>query len=199
MTVDGSRSQRVEWVGSLDVRGFTGKGPALGSTPIIKDLQLAEDMPFQRREWVIQRIGWGVMALIVLAALLGFMGRGPFSSMVAGERDGPLWVEYHRYARFQTPQRLHVHWGPGAADPNGVVRLWVNKEYFVTNTLEQILPEPKRALAGEDHIIFEFETDAPGQMGSAILHVTTNHIGRCNARIGVGDGGSVGLWQWVYP
>lgn len=183
-------------------RGRFREGSALSSIPITKDLQLDEDMPFQRREWIVQRVGWGIMALVVLLALLGVLGPGPFSSTVTGEKDGALWVQHNRWGRFQTPQRLHVHWGPGAADADGVVRVWVNKDYFVRNTLEQIVPQPKGTLSGEDRITFEFQPRAPDKPGSAILHVRTDHIGRCDAQIGVAGGGGgarIRFWQFVYP
>lgn len=175
----------------------------MSSIPITKDLQLDEDIAFQRREWVAQRVGWGLMNLVVLLALLGFFGPGRFSSALAGKEHGSLWVEYNRWARFQTPQRLHLHWTARAADADGVVRIWVNKDYFVGNTLEQIVPEPTRTLTGHDRITFEFQSQAPEESGSAILHVTTDQIGRCHAEVGLADGGAaavpVRLWQFVYP
>lgn len=33
-------------------------------------LEISQDLDFQRRTWVVEQVGWGVMALVVLAALL---------------------------------------------------------------------------------------------------------------------------------
>ena len=40
------------------------------------DLEIVEDLSFQRREWRVQRGGWVVMAVLILLALLGLTGRG---------------------------------------------------------------------------------------------------------------------------
>ena len=41
------------------------------------DLEIDEDLPFQRREWFAERVAWAVMALLIAAALLGLFGTGP--------------------------------------------------------------------------------------------------------------------------
>lgn len=171
----------------------------MASTPIIKGLQIDEDMPFQRKDWVAQRIGWVLMGLIVLAALLGLTGRGAMSSAVAGEKQGALWVEYNRYARFQTPERVHLHWGPGAADGEGIVRVWVNNGLLEQNKLERITPEPKRMLTGSDRITLEFEQDSGSTEGSATLDLNVEQIGRCDVEIGIDHGPQVRFRQFVYP
>lgn len=40
-------------------------------------LELEEDPPAQRRTWVLQRIGWAVMGLILLGGLSGLLGKSP--------------------------------------------------------------------------------------------------------------------------
>jgi hypothetical protein len=65
---------------------------------------------FQRAEWIAQRAIWICMALVIVAAALGFAGSGPFarttaSTAVAG---GEVTVAYSRVARFHAPQTLSV-------------------------------------------------------------------------------------------
>jgi len=48
------------------------------------DLEIDEDLSFQRREWRVQRGGWVVMAVLILLALLGLTGRGPIRQPTAG-------------------------------------------------------------------------------------------------------------------
>ena len=43
----------------------------------ISGIDIDQDMEYQRREWRIHRIGWGVFALIILATLLGLVRPGP--------------------------------------------------------------------------------------------------------------------------
>lgn len=54
----------------------------MGSTERVGDLELGQDLPFQRREWAVQRIAWAAMAAVLTAALLGLFGSGPVSDAV---------------------------------------------------------------------------------------------------------------------
>jgi hypothetical protein len=40
----------------------------------VSDLEVNEELEFQRRDWMAQRVGWTVMALVVVVALLGLLG-----------------------------------------------------------------------------------------------------------------------------
>ncbi len=65
-----------------------------------RTLDIDEDLNFQKREWFFQRVGIGILFLFVLAALLGFTGMGgPVSHGEAGERGGPVFVEFERFVR----------------------------------------------------------------------------------------------------
>ena len=63
----------------------------------VGDLEISQDLTFQRRSWIVQRVGWVMLALLILAALGGLFGPGPLSRARAGPHDGPLWVEYQRF------------------------------------------------------------------------------------------------------
>lgn len=58
-------------------------------------LEVSQDLNFQRREWVVQRVGWVVMAVLLVAALLGLFGPGPLSKSIAGSASGPVRAEYY--------------------------------------------------------------------------------------------------------
>jgi hypothetical protein len=80
------------------------------STPLpsrSSQLQIDEDLAFQRREWKIQRVGWGAMALVIIAALLGVFGTGPLSNATL-EREG-LRLEYERFCRFAAANGYRFH------------------------------------------------------------------------------------------
>jgi|LSQX01.1.fsa_nt_gb hypothetical protein len=42
----------------------------------IKELDAAQTLARQRREWAVQNVGWAVMVLMVLGVALGFLGGG---------------------------------------------------------------------------------------------------------------------------
>lgn len=71
----------------------------------IGDLDIAQDLEHQRREWVIERIGWAIMALILLAALAGLLGSGPLSNARIDHPGSHLSAEYNRFERYQSPTK----------------------------------------------------------------------------------------------
>ncbi len=46
------------------------------NVPRVGDLQINQDLDYQRREWTIQRVGWVVIGLIVCAAAPWASGPG---------------------------------------------------------------------------------------------------------------------------
>ena len=61
---------------------------------VLGDLEVGQDLDFQRREWAVQRVGWGAMALVILAALLGLFGSsGPLSRAATNAADDLVRLE----------------------------------------------------------------------------------------------------------
>ena len=69
---------------------------------------VGEDLAFQQRVWRAQRVGWGVMFAIVLAALSGALGAGPLAEGEARSGDGALSVRWDRIARAGDDLRVVV-------------------------------------------------------------------------------------------
>lgn len=88
----------------------------------LNDLEVDQDLAFERKSWAAQRIGWGVMTLAIVAALAGLLGSGPASRTRAETPDGAIAVEYDRFVRANAPTDLDVSVGRGAIR-DGVVRL----------------------------------------------------------------------------
>lgn len=65
----------------------------------VGSLEIHEDLPFQEREWKIQRAAWVFMALVIVLALLGLFSTGPLSSAKEEAADGALTVGYERFIR----------------------------------------------------------------------------------------------------
>lgn len=128
-------------------------------------LEIPEDPDFERAEWRVERLGFGVIFAVVLAATLGFFGGGgPFASAVRGDRDGPLWVEHDRFQRYGASTRLRVH-----ADPtlirDGVLPIAVDRSYLAGTELTGVTPEPSRIEVGDEAIVFSFVTrEAAGRV-----------------------------------
>jgi len=68
---------------------------------------IREDMRFQRRYWLFERIGWTVLLLIMAAAAAGTFAGGPLSA-AAGTGDG-FDATYERFARRGVDTGMTVH------------------------------------------------------------------------------------------
>jgi hypothetical protein len=60
---------------------------------------VGESLSLQRREWRVDRVGWVVMGLILVAGLLGVWGGGLLGSVTATGSDGRVLVDYDRFVR----------------------------------------------------------------------------------------------------
>jgi hypothetical protein len=162
------------------------------------DLEIPEDLPFQRREWLAERVAWAVMALLIAAALLGLFGTGPLSRTTAGDEAGPLWLEYERFARVLAPAVLTVHVGPAAARDR-TLRLWVDRRYLESVELQQVTPQPHSTAAGLERLIYDFRL-AEGERAAAItFNMRPSRFGSLPGRVGLIGGPAVRFQQFVYP
>lgn len=164
----------------------------------IGDIDINQDLDFQRKCWTVQRIGWIVMALLVLTALLGVFGHGPFSHTFVQDPSIPLAVEYERFGRYQSPLALHLHLGPGASG-DGQIRLWLSQDFLRAVQIQNFMPKPDGAEISPTGTIYLFRLAQPGQGGDVIVHFEAQTIGALSGKIGLSDARSIAFTQWIYP
>ena len=162
----------------------------------IDGLQLHQDMAHQRREWRIQRIGWVVMALLLLAALAGLLGPGPLSRSVVAAEDGTLRVEYNRFERLQSASELRIEL-PAGATQAGTVRLRLNRAFVENADIQDVVPEPGSITADADGFVYELDTGA--SVGPVIVRYEYLRFGSTPVRVAIEGGSAVSFDQWVYP
>ncbi|HEX7054324.1 MAG TPA: hypothetical protein VF211_10390 [Burkholderiales bacterium] len=161
----------------------------------VGELQVAEDIRFQRREWLAERLGWVVMTAAVFAALAGLVGDGPASNAVAASPGGRLAVEYQRFAHRQAPTELRVRYGEGSAQ-QGRIRLALDSQYVGKLKIERVQPEPEKIeLAGGRYVYVFPAGDGPGQV---TFVVQMEAFGRVAGGVALGEE-RVALSQIVYP
>jgi hypothetical protein len=153
----------------------------------------------QRRIWRIQQVVWALMAILVAAGLLGFLGSGRFSHRSIAASDGTLRVDYERFLRRgnRTTLLIRMQSPPGAA--TAALGLRITRAYLDGMRVESVFPPPRRTQAGSDDVILDFDVDSqPGSL-TLRIHVVPERLGAQQAAFRVGGGSSVGFRQWVYP
>ncbi|HZH42938.1 MAG TPA: hypothetical protein VEY50_02475 [Lysobacter sp.] len=162
----------------------------------IADLQLHEDLAHERREWKLQRIGWVLWALLLLAALLGLLGHGPLSDNTARDAAGLASVRHQRFERYEAPSHYDIEAAPAAA-AGDVLTLRLERPVLERLELERFEPEPLHVRADGDALLFAFAR-SPQRTTRVRVFFRPQRFGTLRARIGVGAA-RVQFNQFVYP
>ncbi|RPI21989.1 MAG: hypothetical protein EHM61_23410 [Acidobacteria bacterium] len=163
----------------------------------MRDIQIEEDLTFEKHTWVVQRVGWVATLLAVVAAALGFLGSSALSRRTA-EAEG-IKVEYERLSRERAPTQLMLTVTPPFPG-DSQLGVWVAGDFFQNVGIEKITPEPVRTSAAGDTLLFVFALDR----SEAPLKVKVNYkpegYGRLQARVGVsGSHQRIHFRSFVYP
>jgi hypothetical protein len=162
------------------------------------ELQLTEDLTFQRREWVIQRLGWAAMAVLLVAGVLGFFGSGPVSDRSVSAQDGAAQVSYSRFGRFGAPGTLLIELRDAQPDTSGTVQLGLSRDYAEGVRIEQVVPEPESVKTEEDWLVYEFALDAPALLRVSIEFMF-EHRGELSGEVRFPDGATLTFEQFIHP
>ena len=164
----------------------------------VGDLEISQDLNFQRRSWVVQRVAWVMLALLILAALLGLFGSGPLSRAMAGRQDGPLRAEYHRFWRFKSPMSLRLHIGPQAAR-SGQARVWLSRSYLEAMSVQHVTPQPQRVEVGPDRLTYVFTLSQPERPTAVTFNIEPEMPGSVPGQAGLENGAVVSFRHFIYP
>lgn len=162
-------------------------------------LQVDEDMAFQRWAWRAQRVGWALIVLLLVAAVLGLLGSGPLSEATASV-PGVMRLEYQRFARYQTSHTLTIRLEP-AAVVGPAARVGIDAQYLESVEIKSVLPPPRAVHGAGDRLIYEFDVAEPGRPLAVAFLLAPQQIGRVEGRVTLerpGDHVAV-FRQIVYP
>jgi hypothetical protein len=159
----------------------------------VGDIDIAQDLAFQRREWSIQRASWLVLLTIAVLALLGACGDGLLASASTRAPNNALILRYDRLARHSAKTKLEIELGPQAGDTVGV---WLDERYLDGVEVEDIVPVPESVASGNGRITYYF---AAGQNPKITFLISPVRLGQRAAALGTEGGPSVRFGQFVFP
>ena len=162
-------------------------------------LEIEPSESFHRRDWRVQRIGWAILALTAVAALLGAFGQGMLAWAEQTSAEGTVHVRYERLVRRHAPARLEFTIAPGLAGADGRVRLWLDRGYAEQLEITAIQPEPVEVSATPALLIYQFAVSDGGRPVQVTFSVQHDRAGRSHAGAGVLPRGTVRLDQFVFP
>jgi hypothetical protein len=117
---------------------------------------------------------------------------GPLSKGEAGERGGPLQVEYERFVRRGglSTMKLHLNHAPGD------VRFWVAAPYFEHVRIESVAPAPELVAVETGRHIYTIRAGSPDV--TITLKVEHEAAGILDGEVGIVDGPSVRFTQLAF-
>jgi hypothetical protein len=162
----------------------------------VHDLDIDEDVNFSRRAWLVQRVSFWVMALVLIASALGLLGNGALARRDAHDPTGQLHVRYDGLVQASSTSHLTLTVRPQTP---GTVTLWISEPYLGGVEVQTMTPEPTRSWLDDGRVVYAFAA-APSATAVTIRVALRPHSpGRSNATIGLVDGPAVRLRQFVYP
>jgi hypothetical protein len=164
----------------------------------IGDLEIEEDIGFQRRDWAVRHIAWAILALIILAALLGLFSNGILSQATLGGDEAALQLEYERFGRHKAPMTLKVRLGPKAIQ-EGRARLWLERNYLNTIKVETITPQPDSVESSANRLIYVFSAPGSNYSVEVTFVVQSEKVGRQAGQVGLAGGPALSFRQFIYP
>lgn len=164
----------------------------------VGSLEVAQDLEFQQRQWKAERIGWAIMVLIALLALIGFFGNGPLSSASVEAPNGDLSAAYDRFVRQDARSTLRLQVA-GSQATNKEIELWVSRDYLDDVEVQRISPQPTEVRGGENRMIYVFTIDDPSATLQVAFSLGPQEMGRLSGEVGVTDGPTVTFNQISYP
>ena len=159
-----------------------------------RSLEIHERPAIQRRIELAQRIGLGVLALMLVAALLGLFGLGgPLSD--ARATQGNDEVTYPRFARYLAPTQLEVAVDRATADTVTLVLQGDHARHF---HVEDILPQPVHEATTGDATVYTFAA-VPGRPHRIRLSGQMESVGHADGTVRIDDGRAIPIDTFVYP
>jgi hypothetical protein len=156
-----------------------------------RTIEIDEDPSFQTREWVAQRVGLGVLALFLIAAVLGFTGSGgPFSHAETSDASGALRVEYDPIVRRGARSTITLHLRGGQP---GLRSFWFSTDYVNGIDVETVVPDPEAVTAEGDRYVYTIRATGPD--AAVTVHLRPARVGWIDVDVGVVDGPSVRFHQ----
>lgn len=162
-------------------------------------LEMGDVMTFQRRSWSVQRIGWIVMLLLIVAGLAGLFGSGPVAHASVGSRESTLFLKYDRFVRLYARHTVSVEVDEPVAATDSTAQVWLDQEWLSGNEIVSIIPTPVESWNAGGRIYYLFRI-VPGSGRSVItIAMNSQSAGFRNGRIGLASQAGHSFWQFTYP
>lgn len=171
--------------------------PVEDTVPKVNDeVAVGDDLEFQRRWGIAERIIWAVLVIFLLLSFLGVFGRGPLAHTSYASSASGMSIKYERFQRFGSPSVMFVDLDSSTFH-NGTAQLWVSDDLVKPLGTQRIVPQPQRSEIVGGGILYTF----PANDGPASVEFQTQPatIGSSHVTLRIPGREPVVLHIFVYP
>lgn len=159
------------------------------------DYPIREQMDFQHSDWVAERIGWAVVAIIVIVALSGLLGFGPLAAATASDASHRLSVDYDRFQRVTVTTHFTFRVAGGASP----LELRLGPDFSSEFEIDSVQPAPLHSTQGPDGLTLTFAPPANGGVFTAVMWCRPRHFGLVGLTATAGAEASISRFILIYP
>jgi hypothetical protein len=156
---------------------------------------IREDMAFQRRSWLLERIGWSLLSIVLIAAIAGLFFHGPASYTRVHNADNSLSVHYERFAHKTAMTYFTIR---VAAPVSGEIPIRLSPAFTEAHNIESMQPPPVRASGGTYGLEFVFTRSGAGDVA---VHIAARpkRFGTMSLTLEAEGRGALKVFQLIYP
>ncbi|HNE88283.1 MAG TPA: hypothetical protein PKL68_05070 [Actinomycetota bacterium] len=154
------------------------------------DLEIPDESAFLARERRVERVGWMVVLVLMIAAATGLLGAGPASWATASA--GMVAVDYSRVVHHQTEEDLTIVFPVSGED----VAVELRGGWVEAATIRGLTPEPSEQLSVPGGVRYQLPA-GPGR-GRFTVAFRMDRVGLVSGEVVV-DGRRVDVRQLVLP
>ena len=154
-------------------------------------LEVDQHLPFQMRFRRLQQAAAVLVALLLVAALLGVFGTGPLAHATASSPGG-LKVEYDRFVRAEASTTFTVT----LPRTRGQANVAISRAYLDKTNVAQVTPDPQSVTALPDRVVWTVD-QRPGSQVE--ISLTPVQMGIRHVTVYGPDNQAVHFTQIVYP
>lgn len=152
-------------------------------------LEIDESIDLHKRGWILQRIGWGLLFVTLIAASLGLFGSGVLSKKKLTQDQNML--QYERFGRYETQHEIKII----AMPSNQKVVILFSQHYLENVEIESIVPEPAETKTSSEAVQYIYNTSSPL---TVTFYFKPQNAGNVNTIVGVNDS-KFDMNQFIYP
>jgi hypothetical protein len=158
--------------------------------PVFTGMEIDESLDLHIKAWKLQPLAWGLIALFVLAGLLGLFGTGMLSNTTG--KNGAVVIDYERFYRYGAIMKLSIRDNEGAAQT--IVEF--PAAYIAHFNITSIMPEPTGTELTDQGVSYTFKSRSESR--TIVFYLEPQEAGNASGLVSVNDT-KIHLSHLIYP